>query len=211
MNPSAARITRRAVLRGAGVTLALPWLESFAERAGAAEGAAFPKRFGVVHLGCGVNELHWGAEGAGAEMKLSRSLAPLEPLKHKINVIHGLFNKNNVGRGIHPPQTGSLLTGDVIRHRRRPERDHLIIIPQFVDPFDLFNLVRVNRSHVHGDLVPAMSYALGNRQAFRIPERPPREKTLGFHLRLAGDAVLCSTEMRLRPGDHLAFKLNERS
>ncbi|MDX2033564.1 MAG: DUF1552 domain-containing protein [Blastocatellia bacterium] len=111
MNPSAARITRRAVLRGAGVTLALPWLESFAERAGAAEGATFPKRFGVVHLGCGVNELHWGAEGAGAEMKLSRSLAPLEPLKHKINVIHGLFNKNNVGRGIHPPQTGSLLTG----------------------------------------------------------------------------------------------------
>jgi hypothetical protein len=32
-------------------------------------------------------------------------------LKSKINVIHGLFNKGATGLGIHPPQTGSLLTG----------------------------------------------------------------------------------------------------
>jgi hypothetical protein len=44
-------------------------------------------------------------------MKLSKSLSPLEPLKSKINVIHGLFNKGAMGLGIHPPQTGSLLTG----------------------------------------------------------------------------------------------------
>jgi hypothetical protein len=113
-NPAGNRITRRAILRGAGVTLALPWLESFAAQAGAADGAAFPKRFGVVFLGCGVNEDHWGSEGSGAEMKLSKSLTPLEPLKSKINIIHGLFNKHNVGLGVHPPQTGSLLTGAVL-------------------------------------------------------------------------------------------------
>ncbi len=110
MNSSANRISRRAILRGAGVTLALPWLESFAAQAGTVE-AAFPKRFGVVFLGCGVNEDHWGSEGSGPDMKLSNSLAPLEPLKSKINVIHGLFNKGAMGLGIHPPQTGSLLTG----------------------------------------------------------------------------------------------------
>ena len=71
----------------------------------------FPKRFGVVFLGCGVNEDHWGSEGSGADMKLSKSLSPLEPLKSKINVVHGLFNKGAMGLGIHPPQTGSLLTG----------------------------------------------------------------------------------------------------
>jgi hypothetical protein len=119
MNLSTNRITRRAILRGAGVTLALPWLESFvpeagAAKAGAADGAIFPKRFGVVFLGCGVNEDHWGSEGSGPEMKLGQSLAPLEPLKSKINVIHGLFNKHNVGLGVHPPQTGSLLTGAVL-------------------------------------------------------------------------------------------------
>ncbi|MEO6726447.1 MAG: DUF1552 domain-containing protein [Blastocatellia bacterium] len=109
--PSGNRITRRAILRGAGVAMALPWLESFAAKAGPAGAEAFPKRFGVVFLGCGVNEDHWGSEGSGPEMKLSKSLAPLEPLKSKINVIHGLFNKGAMGLGIHPPQTGSLLTG----------------------------------------------------------------------------------------------------
>jgi len=115
-NPVSNRITRRAILRGAGVTLALPWLESFdsfastASTTGASAGA-FPKRFGVVFLGCGVNENHWGSEGSGSEMKLSKSLSPLEPLKSKINVIHGLFNKGATGLGIHPPQTGNLLTG----------------------------------------------------------------------------------------------------
>jgi uncharacterized protein DUF1552 len=103
------KITRRAILRGAGCTLALPWLESFAARAKGVE--IFPQRFGVVFLGCGVNEDHWWSEGSGAEMKLGKSLAPLEPLKHKLNMIHGLFNKSSVGLGVHPPQTGSLLTG----------------------------------------------------------------------------------------------------
>ena len=73
--------------------------------------AAFPKRFAVLFMGNGVNENHWGAEGSGADMKLSQSLSPLEPLKKKINVINGLFNKNSTGQGIHPAQTGSLLTG----------------------------------------------------------------------------------------------------
>ncbi|MCU1325715.1 MAG: hypothetical protein JWN34_1085 [Bryobacterales bacterium] len=109
----AAKIVRRAILQGAGVTMALPWLESFAAKA--APGAtAFPKRFGVVFLGCGINEDHWSAQGSGADMKLSRSLMPLEPLKQKINVIDGLFQKMSTGLGIHPPQTGSLLTGATI-------------------------------------------------------------------------------------------------
>jgi hypothetical protein len=91
--------------------MALPWLESFAAKAATAGASTFPKRFGVVFLGCGVNEDHWGSEGSGADMKLSKSLSPLEPLKSKINVVHGLFNKGAMGLGIHPPQTGSLLTG----------------------------------------------------------------------------------------------------
>ncbi len=95
--------------------MALPWLESFAAKAatttGSTTAAVFPKRFGVVFLGCGVNEDHWSSEGSGADMKLSKSLSPLEPLKSKVNVIHGLFNKGAMGLGIHPPQTGSLLTG----------------------------------------------------------------------------------------------------
>jgi hypothetical protein len=109
--PATRRIARRAILRGAGVTMTLPWLESFAAKAAPQGGTEFPRRFAVVFLGCGVNEDHWASEGSGAQMKLSKTLSPLEPLKAKINVIHGLFNKGAMGLGIHPPQTGSLLTG----------------------------------------------------------------------------------------------------
>jgi hypothetical protein len=99
--------------------MALPWLESLPAFAGTASDAtnlaSFPKRFAVMFMGNGVNEDHWTAEGSGAAMTLGKTLAPLEPLKHKINVIHGLFNKASTGHGIHPAQTGSLLSGATIQ------------------------------------------------------------------------------------------------
>jgi hypothetical protein len=108
---SALPISRRAVLRGAGCTVALPFLESLHAFADTPPASAFPKRFGVVFLGCGINEDHWSAEGQGAGMKLSKTLSPLEPIKQKINVIDGLYVQALTGQGIHPGQTGSLLSG----------------------------------------------------------------------------------------------------
>jgi len=109
------KISRRTVLRGAGVTLALPWLESIPvwSDESADEGAAgqFPQRFAALFMACGVHPDHWWGKGAGSEMELSRSLAPMEPLKTKMNVIQGLFNKNSTGVGIHPGQTGNILSG----------------------------------------------------------------------------------------------------
>ena len=99
--------SRRALLRGAGVVMALPWLEALP-----AWGAvAAPKRLAVLFMGNGINGNHWWAKGSGAEMKLGKTLAPLEPLKRKINVINGLYNQPAVGQGIHPGQTGNLLSG----------------------------------------------------------------------------------------------------
>lgn len=108
---SAPAFSRRVVLRGAGCAMALPWLESVSAFADTPRASSFPKRFGVVFLGCGIHEDHWSAEGAGATMKLSKTLSPLEPLKQKINVIDGLQVKVLTDKGIHPPQTGSLLSG----------------------------------------------------------------------------------------------------
>jgi hypothetical protein len=89
--------------------MALPWLESMP--VWGAETNAYPKRLAVLFMGNGINGNHWWAKGAGAEMKLSKSLEPLDPVKQKVNVINGLFNKPAVGMGIHPGQTGNLLTG----------------------------------------------------------------------------------------------------
>ena len=44
-------------------------------------------------------------------MQLSKSLQPMEPLKTKMNFVSGLFNRSAVGVGIHPGQTGNILSG----------------------------------------------------------------------------------------------------
>jgi hypothetical protein len=44
-------------------------------------------------------------------MELSKSLEPLASLRPRLNVISGLFNKAATGVGIHPGQTGNILSG----------------------------------------------------------------------------------------------------
>ena len=110
------KLSRRTFLRGVGVTMALPWLESVrawgADASLAIGGAApFPKRFAAVFMGNGINANHWWAKGSGAEMEFGRTLEPLAPFRKKLNVINGLFNKPAVGVGIHPGQTGNILSG----------------------------------------------------------------------------------------------------
>ena len=105
-------VSRRVFLRGAGVAMALPWLESIPVWGQAAEAqSAPPKRFVVQFMGTGVCPPNWYAKGEGAAMELSKSLQPLEPFKSKLNVINGLFNKPSTGVGIHPGMTGNILSG----------------------------------------------------------------------------------------------------
>ena len=95
--------------------MALPWLESIpvwgAEPAKDGSPGPFPKRFAALFMGNGINSKHWWAKGSGAEMELGQSLQPMAPLKAKMNFITGLFNKHATGVGIHPGQTGNILSG----------------------------------------------------------------------------------------------------
>jgi hypothetical protein len=113
------RIDRRTMLRGAGVAMALPWLESVRvwgdEGTSGGASRCYPKRFAALFMGNGVNPNHWWAKGAGAEMVLSRSLEPLAPFRSRLNVLSGLFNKNATGVGIHPGQTGNILSGAALQ------------------------------------------------------------------------------------------------
>ena len=103
------RPSRRLFLRGAGVTMGLPWLESLP--VWGATRASGPKRFAALFMACGVNFPNWWAKGAGAQMQLGPCLEPMAPWKTRMNVIDGLFNRAAVGVGIHPGQTGNLLSG----------------------------------------------------------------------------------------------------
>ncbi|OWK43832.1 DUF1552 domain-containing protein [Fimbriiglobus ruber] len=121
MTTSAAntQIARRTFLRGAGVAMALPWLESLpvwgAAPASGSPASTIPKRFAALFMGNGINAKHWWAKGSGAEMELGKSIQPLAALKTKLNLIHGLFNKSATGVGIHPGQTGNILSGAALQ------------------------------------------------------------------------------------------------
>ncbi|HEX7859202.1 MAG TPA: DUF1552 domain-containing protein [Verrucomicrobiae bacterium] len=107
--------SRRAFLRGMGVTIALPWMESvrvWGDAASAAKGASeAPVRLGVLFAGNGFHSKEWWAEGDGASMKLGKVLQPLAPLREKILFIRGLYNAEAQKGNIHSSQTGNLLSG----------------------------------------------------------------------------------------------------
>src|SRR5688572_12187007 len=93
--------SRRNFLRGAGVALALPWMESLplagAQQAAspAAKAAANkpPTRFALVYFSNGVEPIHWWAKGGnGMNMELGPVLEPLNPLRDDFTFIKGLYN-----------------------------------------------------------------------------------------------------------------------
>lgn len=88
-------VSRRHFLRGLGVTLALPWLESlpvFAQGAPAAKSNQPPLRFGVVFFSNGVEPEHWWAKGSGAAMEFGPAAAPLAPHAADLVFIQGLYS-----------------------------------------------------------------------------------------------------------------------
>jgi hypothetical protein len=107
-------MSRRTMLRGLGVSIALPWLESLPvwgnELPNGSVGEA-PVRMAVLFAGNGFNSKEWWAKGEGKTMQLGKVLQPLEPFKEKLLLIRGLYNAEAGKGGIHPAMTGNLLTG----------------------------------------------------------------------------------------------------
>jgi len=91
-------LSRRGFLRGAGVALGLPWLESLAS---AAEAAGPPVRFAALFMGNGVNPHHWGATMGPGGIEFAKSLSPLAPHAGKVNVFQGLWNPNATNENGH--------------------------------------------------------------------------------------------------------------
>jgi hypothetical protein len=111
------KISRRVLLQGLGVSIALPWLET-----GHLFGAETPtkksppQRFACLFIGDGISPPHWWAKGSGANMQLGESLVSLEKHKEKLNVINGLYNKH--AGGGHARCAGNILSGEALRRGR---------------------------------------------------------------------------------------------
>jgi hypothetical protein len=109
------KLSRRAVLRGLGVTMALPWLESLPvwgdEPHGPRQASDAPVRLAVLFSGNGFHSREWWAKGQGKGMELGRVLTPLADFREKMLFIRGLFNAEALKGNIHSSQTGNLLSG----------------------------------------------------------------------------------------------------
>src|SRR5258707_104554 len=107
-------LNRRTFLKGAGVSIALPWLESAGVGGQDSAKAEPPVRLAVLFAGNGFHGREWYARGEGKAMQLGKVLEPLEPVKEKMIFFRGLYNQHSGKGGIHPAQTGDLLTGVVL-------------------------------------------------------------------------------------------------
>lgn len=119
-------LSRRTVLRGLGVAVALPWLESMSPAVAAAAPATGPAanlpaptagppvRLGFFYVPNGVNHAKWHIEEEGANFALSPTLSVLKDVKDQILFTRGLTldqgRDHGDGGGDHPRATASFLT-----------------------------------------------------------------------------------------------------
>jgi hypothetical protein len=94
MRPANRSFSRRTLLRGAGVALALPWLDSLEPRPVRAQAAEVPRRFLPIYLPNGSHDF-WRptSAGSGDAWGLSSILEPFgASLKPKLSIVTNLEN-----------------------------------------------------------------------------------------------------------------------
>ncbi|MCB1020563.1 MAG: DUF1552 domain-containing protein [Acidobacteria bacterium] len=111
------RVTRRNVLRSAGIVLSLPWLESLANGApvGSDERLSEPPvRLACMFVPNGVRPDHWTPPGDGEDYELTPHLEPLRAHKSEFLLLENLWNENTVGRNGHWPKVPAWLSGGFV-------------------------------------------------------------------------------------------------
>ncbi len=107
-------LSRRTFLRGVGVSMSLPWLESLQLRAASATKRSEtepPIRLAVTFSGNGFHSKEWWAKGEGSGMELGKVLEPLTPFRERLLFIRGLYHEQARKGNIHSSQTGNILSG----------------------------------------------------------------------------------------------------
>ena len=107
-----AKVSRRMFLRGAGATLALPWLESVSS--GAENLSEPPLRMACMFMPNGVRPDYWTPAGDGEDYEITPHLKPLEGLKNDFLLLENLWHKNTLGRNGHWPKVPAWLSGGFV-------------------------------------------------------------------------------------------------
>ncbi len=102
-------IARRTFLRGAGATLALPFLDAMIPAMAASNASKQPLRIGYIYLPTGRQMEAWLPKTVGADYEMPPTLAPLAKFRDDFLVLSGLDIKH--GKGTHAPPCAAYLTG----------------------------------------------------------------------------------------------------
>lgn len=112
-------LSRRTLLRGAGVALGLPLLDAMHPALAApAKTAKSASRLGVVYVPNGVTMNEWVPAKVGSDFEFTRILKPLERLRSDITLISGLENHaaTKAKGGAHAKASGSFLSGSIPKY-----------------------------------------------------------------------------------------------
>lgn len=110
------RLSRRSVLRGLGVSLCLPWLESLRAAEAGRPVAGPPQRFACFYIANGVRGWEKTKQTADGRIEFDFGLAPLAELASEINVVHGLYHPEGDRNGTHGAKAASILSGAKANH-----------------------------------------------------------------------------------------------
>lgn len=105
-------MTRRNFLKAAGVSLPLPWLETFATAAETRSGSR-PGRAVFFMVPSGVNMWRWHPKEFGPDYQMSSTLEALTPFRKELTIFSGLEHTNGAGSGgTGHYEVGAWLTGN---------------------------------------------------------------------------------------------------
>jgi hypothetical protein len=102
-------LSRRTVLRGLGVSLALPLLDSMVPAFAAAPSPI--RRFSAVYVPNGFEMSRWTPAAEGAGFEFTATLKPLEAYRDRLLVVSGLNVARNAGTSVHSRASTRWLTG----------------------------------------------------------------------------------------------------
>lgn len=108
------QLSRRTLLKGMGVTVALPLLDAMTPAfATAAEKVKAPTRLFFGAVPNGIEMKAWTPTGLGKDFEFTRILKPLEPFREDLLVITGLAHRTGASKeaGDHARAGGNYLTG----------------------------------------------------------------------------------------------------
>ena len=212
-------LSRRTVLRGAGVALSLPLLDAMIPASTAlAKTAAAPKtRMGFVYFPHGALMDRWSPEKTGTDFEIPQILSPLKDFRSSLTIVSGLRNKPAEAPTPHAITAGTWLgcVAPAISHDPHAGTSIDQVAAKVIGQDTPFPSLEVSTEGDGGPCDPAYGCSYGYTIAFRTPTQPlameSNPRKLFFQLFGRGDSAAERKEIVSETGSMLDAVMEKAS